>query len=46
MQEEETIEQALQALYLKGLISISYNEKLEAEFTPTPLGIAAVKALK
>jgi hypothetical protein len=44
--EEETIEEALKSLLMKGLISVSYNENLEALFTPTPLGIAVAETYK
>jgi DNA-binding PadR family transcriptional regulator len=44
--EEETIEEALKSLLMKGLISVSYNENLEAMFTPTPLGIAVAETYK
>lgn len=46
MQEEETIEQALESLFRKGLISVEYDENLQALFKPTVAGIAVVEALE
>lgn len=43
---EEELDEALKSLLMKGLISLSYNENLEAMFTPTPLGIAVAEASK
>jgi hypothetical protein len=43
---EEELDETLKSLLLKGLISISYNDNLEAMITPTPKGIAVVEALK
>ena len=44
--DEEELDETLKSLLMKGLISVSYNESLEALFTPTPLGIAVVEASK
>jgi hypothetical protein len=41
---EEELDETLKSLLLKGLISVSYNEHLEAIFTPTPLGIVVAEA--
>lgn len=41
---EEELDETLKSLLLKGLISVSYNENLEAIFTPTPLGISVAEA--
>jgi hypothetical protein len=41
---EEELDETLKSLLMKGLISVSYNENLEAIFTPTPLGIAVAEA--
>lgn len=46
MQDEETIEEALKSLLLKGLISVEYDESLQPLFRPTAEGIALVQALK
>jgi hypothetical protein len=43
---EEELDETLKSLLMKGLISVSYNENLEAMFTPTPLGIAVAEAYK
>jgi len=43
---EEEFDESLKSLLLKGLISVSYNENLEACISPTPLGIAVVEANK
>jgi len=44
--DEEELDETLKSLLMKGLISVSYNENLEAMFTPTPLGIAVAEAHK
>jgi hypothetical protein len=42
--DEEELDETLKSLLMKGLISVSYNENLEAIFTATPKGIAVAKA--
>jgi hypothetical protein len=44
--DEEELNETLKSLLLKGLITVSYDENLEALFTPTPLGIAVAEASK
>jgi len=41
---EEELEETLLNLVQKGLVKVDYDEQLTARFSPTPLGIAAVKA--
>jgi DNA-binding PadR family transcriptional regulator len=42
--DEEELDETLKSLLMKGLISVSYNENLEAIFAVTPKGIAVAKA--
>jgi hypothetical protein len=41
---EEELNETLKSLLLKGLITVSYDENLEARFAPTPLGIIVAEA--
>ena len=43
---EEEFDESLKSLLLKGLISVSYNENLEACVAPTPLGLIVAEASK
>ena len=43
---KEELDETLKSLLLKGLISVSYNESLEAVFAPTPLGLIVAEASK
>jgi hypothetical protein len=43
---EEELDETLKSLLMKGLISVSYNENLEAIFTATPLGVLVAEAHK
>lgn len=43
--EEESIEQAIKALFLQGLISITCTEQ-GIGYLPTPAGIAVAEAIK
>lgn len=43
---ETEIEEALMDLVEKGMVDVTYNEDLEAEFRITELGIKAVEEFK
>ena len=42
--DEEELNETLKSLLLKGLITVSYDENLEARFAPTPLGLIVAEA--
>lgn len=44
--DEEELNETLKSLLLKGLISVSYTEDLEARFAATPLGLIVAEAHK
>lgn len=43
---ENELEEALMGLVQKGMVDVTYNENLEAEFRITDLGVKAVEEFK